>query len=256
MPFVRERRNPGDMPDLAAGRDRSGVFAIHYTLLVVYSSPNASWTAADLRHMLSPGRFDRYAQAAGSRERAADLYLWNARISGALHESLGAFEVILRNALDRQLVAYHRIALSGDGRWYADPKMPWTSKKLADQIDRARAQATANGRHPEVHGKVIAELTFGFWRYILAGQYQSTLWAPALRRAFPHLGSQRRGDVYPLVDRLHSMRNRVAHHEPVHSLNIAARHKELLRISGWVDPAAAAWIGQTSRISDVLAARP
>jgi hypothetical protein len=100
---------------------------------------------------------------------------------------------------------------------------------------------------------VIAELTFGFWRYILTAHYQTTLWAPALRRAFPHLGSQRRAAVYPLIDRLHSLRNRVAHHEPVHALNIAARYKELLHVSGWIDPAAAAWIGQTSRVPDVLA---
>jgi hypothetical protein len=68
-----------------------------------------------------------------------------------LHETLGMFEVVLRNALDRQLTAYHLIVLRGDGHWYADPRMPWTSKKLVDQIDRARAQATANGKNPEIH---------------------------------------------------------------------------------------------------------
>jgi hypothetical protein len=220
------------------------------------SPSHPAWSPADLRRLLSAGRFDRYAAAAGSHERAAQLYLWNARISGALHETLGMFEVVLRNALDRQLTAYHQIALAGNGHWYADSGMPWTSKKLVDQIDRARAQATANGKSPEIHGKIIAELTFGFWRYILAAHYQTTLWAPALRRAFPHLGSQQRAAVYPLIDRLHSLRNRVAHHEPVHALNIAARHKELLYVSGWIDPAAAAWIGQTSRVPGVLATRP
>ena len=103
---------------------------------------------------------------------------------------------------------------------------------------------------------MIAELSFGFWRYILAAHYQTTPWAPALRRVFPHLSSQQRATVYPPIDRLHSLRNRVAHHEPVHSLNVAARYKELLHLSGWIDPAAAAWIGQASRISSVLAARP
>lgn len=43
-----------------------------------------------------------------------------------------------------------------------DPRMPWQSAKMIDQIDRARAQATANRRFPELPGKVIAELTFGF----------------------------------------------------------------------------------------------
>ncbi|EDY43399.1 conserved hypothetical protein [Streptomyces sp. SPB074] len=205
---------------------------------------------------MSPGRFDQYVVAAGSQPKAAELYVWNTRAAGALHEDLGAFEVILRNALDRQLTRYHQIVLSGDGRWYADPRMPWKSKKLADQIDRARAQATRNGRTPEIHGKVIAEATFGVWRYMLAANYQATLWAPALRRAFPHLRSQKREMIYTPVDRLNALRNRIAHHEPVHHQNLEARHKELLRVAGWIDPAAAAWIAETSRVKQVLVGRP
>jgi hypothetical protein len=214
------------------------------------------WSPADLQRLLSPPRFARYVSAAGSPERAAELYAWNVRLSGAVHEELGMLEVILRNALDRQLVRYHQIALGGDGRWYAGPLMPWRSARMSEQIGRARAQATANWRIPELHGKVIAELTFGFWRYVLAAPYQGTLWAPALRRAFPGLNPARRAVVYQLVDRLNSLRNRVAHHEPVHALNVAARHRDALLLAGWIDPAASAWIEAASRVADVLAARP
>jgi hypothetical protein len=107
-----------------------------------------------------------------------------------------------------------------------------------------------------VQGKVIAELTFGFWRYVLAAPYQSTLWARALRHAFPNLNPARRATVYQLVDRLNSVRNRVAHHEPIHHLNIAARHQEVLLAASWIDPAAAAWIAATSRVTTVLEMRP
>jgi hypothetical protein len=153
------------------------------------------------------------------------MYVWNTRLTGAFHETLGAFEVIMRNVLDRQLTAYHQIVLAGDGCWYTYTLMPWRSKKIIDQIIKARAQATRNGNRPEIHGKVVAELTFGFWRYILAAPYQPTLWAPALRRAFPHLGSQKREAVYGPIDRLHALRNRVAHHEPIHGLNFS-RHRQ------------------------------
>jgi hypothetical protein len=44
--------------------------------------------------LLSAGRFDRYVAAAGTPQGAADLYVWNARAAGALHEALGAFEVV------------------------------------------------------------------------------------------------------------------------------------------------------------------
>jgi hypothetical protein len=220
------------------------------------ASAPRQWSPADLPQLLSAPRFGRYVAIACSTEYAADLYAWNGRLSGAVHEELGMLEVVLRNALDRQLVKYDQVTLEGDGRWYADRRMPWQSAKMTDQIARARAQATGNWRFPEVQGKVIAELTFGFWRYVLAAPYQSTLWAPALRHAFPYLSPARRATVYQLVDRLNSVRNRVAHHEPIHCLNMAARHREVLLAASWIDPAAAAWIAETSLVPAVLEMRP
>ncbi|HXL93420.1 MAG TPA: hypothetical protein VN969_31200 [Streptosporangiaceae bacterium] len=49
----------------------------------------------------------------------------------------------------------------------------------------ARQQATDGGQHPVVPGKVVAELHFGFWRYLLASKYYTALWVPALSAAFP-----------------------------------------------------------------------
>ncbi len=215
------------------------------------------WTPADLRKLLSPGRFDRYAQAAGGPDRAVELYVWNNRIGGALHETLGQFEVILRNALDQQLAEYHRRRLNGDGYWCPDPAMPWANPtRTGRTIDEARERATAGWRFPEVHGKVVAELSLGFWRFLLARPSQMTLWSPALRHAFPHMTRARREAVYDRVDQLHELRNRVAHHEPIHRADLAARYAELVQVAGWIDPAAAAWIEETSRVPEVLAARP
>lgn len=219
------------------------------------SSPG--WSAADLRRLLSAGRFDRYTAAAGgSAADAALLYGWNVQLAGAWHETLGLFEVVLRNALDRQLSTYHQHVLSGNGHWCADARMPWRSPKLAAQIADARRRARIGRRGPEVHGKIVAELTFGFWRYILASTYQTTLWSPALRHAFPHHRTRDRAAVYDPVNHLHLLRNRVAHHEPIHTLDHAALHDELLRVAGWIDPAAAAWITTASRIPTVLRTRP
>jgi hypothetical protein len=206
--------------------------------------------------LLSPGRFDRYVTTTGSEEAGEQLYEWNLRIAGAWYETLGMFEVVLRNALDKQLITYHKRVRSGNGDWYTGPGMPWAGSRLDQQINEARSRATLRGSIPEIHGKVIAELTFGFWRYILASHYQNTLWAPALRRAFPHLRSQKRGTVYTPINRLHDLRNRVAHHEPIHTIDHATRHADLLRAAGWVDPAAEAWINASTRVPEVLKARP
>ncbi|WP_280181529.1 hypothetical protein [Nocardia farcinica] len=217
----------------------------------------ARWSAADLRRFLSAGRFDRYVQVAGSDVAGEQLYEWNQLASGAWHETLGSFEIVLRNALDAQLISYHQRIRKGNGDWYADPKMPWgTGTRLAQSIRKARSRATLNKTIPEVHGKVIAELNFGFWRYTLAGTYQSTLWAQAYRHAFPHLRPRSRTAVYDPIVELHELRNRVAHHEPIHGVDHTARLNDLLQVLAWIDPAAAAWVEDTTRIPAVLGSRP
>jgi hypothetical protein len=52
----------------------------------------AAYTAADLRRSLYSEWFD---------EAGAEMYIWNAGVTGAFHETLGACEVIMRNAMNR-----------------------------------------------------------------------------------------------------------------------------------------------------------
>ena len=96
----------------------------------------------------------------------------------------------------------------------------------ADARRRAR-----RGGVPETHGKVIAELMFGFWRFVLDARHSPTLWAPALRHAFPHLRPKVRTDVYDRVERLNALRNRVAHHEPIHQVPLDRRWQDLLTVA-------------------------
>lgn len=48
------------------------------------------------------------AASGGDLDHALELYEWNSLLSGALHEDIGRVEVVLRNALDQALTAYHR----------------------------------------------------------------------------------------------------------------------------------------------------
>lgn len=210
-----------------------------------------------MRRFLSPGRFDRYTQVAGSDAAGERLYEWNQLIAGAWHETLGAFEIVLRNALDAQLTVFHQRVRGGNGDWYTDTGMPWRGNdRLVQQVRSARGRATLNRTIPEVHGKVVAEFMFGFWRYTLASTYQSTLWAQAYRRAFPHLRPQNRTLVYEPVERLHEFRNRVAHHEPVHAADHLALLANVEQVADWIDPTAAAWITATTRVPAVFSVRP
>lgn len=208
-----------------------------------------------LRARFAPARFDRYVAAVqGDPVAALRLYEWNAMASGALFVAIGHFEVLLRNALDVELCRYHRKVIGGDGAWWKDPAMPLQAD-LADRVSEARRRAVRGGA-PETHGKVIAELMFGFWRFLLDARHSPTLWAPALRHAFPHLRPKVRVEVYDRVEHLNTLRNRIAHHEPIHRVPLEERWRDLLMVAGWICPTTAAWISSSSTVPVVLTAKP
>lgn len=208
-----------------------------------------------LRARIARPRFDRYVLAVGGDPaRALRLYEWNLVASSAFYETLGQLEILLRNALDEQLRRWHRRAIGGDGSWHLDPRTPLHGDLRAQVVD-ARRRARRH-RAVETQDGVITELTFGFWRYLLDTRHQSTLWAPALRHAFPHLRPRVRSEVYERLVRLHLLRNRIAHHEPIHGLALSARLDDVLVVAGSICPTTAAWIWATTRSAAVLAARP
>lgn len=212
---------------------------------------------------LTRDRLASYLHATGySLGSAIDLYDWNTLAGGALHEDLGRLEVLFRNAIDDALVKYGR-AQGWQTSWYRRaqlfPGQP-ASRARADVTD-ARRRATRGWRHPEVHGKVIAQLGFGFWRYLCEPAYHTSLWVPALTAAFALHPSapntQRvRADVADRVQRLHFLRNRIAHHEPIHRRDLARDHDQLLEVVGWICSESHSWVASRSRTPAVLAARP
>lgn len=120
-------------------------------------------------------------------------------------------------------------------------------------IDQARGRATADGRL-EVPGRVVAELALGFWWSLLGDEYNRRLWQPCLQYAFD--GSVRRRQLHLALDELRRLRNRIAHHEPIHTRDLEADYAILLDTSGRVSPRLRAQIETTSRVQAVLAQRP
>lgn len=212
---------------------------------------------------LTTTRLGSYLQATGGDiEAAIGLYDWNISVAGALYEDLGRLEVVFRNAVDDALVKY------GSARGWADVwyrQMQFFQgqhgRRAREDIDAAQRRATRRGRRPEVHGRVIAELSFGFWRYLCELPYLTSLWVPAIAAAFPmHPAAPDpqlvRSDVADRMQRLHFLRNRIAHHEPIHRRDLSRDHERLLQLVGWMCSDSHAWIAATSRTPAMIIARP
>jgi hypothetical protein len=215
---------------------------------------------------LSPPRFGVYLNATGGDEAAAlSLYEWNARLGAAFGHDLAHLEVGLRNAYDRTLTEHLNLPThwTAAGPQVFAPVLRTRKRgphgKVSVDINakpRAsleRAIREAGGRKAPP-GKVIAQLTFGFWRYLTSAAHEVTLWRPALHHAFP-TGTSRH-DVDNRVGRLHELRNRVAHHEPLLGTDVSARHDDLIHVAALLDPQLCDYIQAHATVAGLLAARP
>ena len=208
-----------------------------------------------LEGRLSVERLRPYrAAAGGDLPRAIALYEWNAEVSGAMWSTLGHVEVLIRNAMHEQLTGWSATKF-GETRWYLDPGRALTDEARKD-IAGARLRAIRNG-NPETPGRVVAELGLGFWRFLLATRYERSLWMPCLRAAFPQIiGTGTRRHVHDSLAHLHVLRNRIAHHEPIHNRPLANLHTTAMTVAGWVCPVTRDWIGSLSRVGQLLPDRP
>lgn len=123
-------------------------------------------------------------------------------------------------------------------------------------IRTSQARSRANRKAAPTEGHVIAELNLGFWRFLLARRYHATLWRTAVSHAFPCLRPKDRGAVEQPVIRLHKLRNRVAHLEPLLREDLLARRQDMLTVIGYICPDTRDWLDQRCRIPAVVAARP
>ena len=212
---------------------------------------------------LTASRLESYLWAAdGEVEAAIRLYDWNTSAASALHGDLGRLEIVFRNTVDDALTGHG--AMEGWPQvWYRQAALfpGRQARRAREDIAAARQRATRGGRRAEEHGRVIAELNFGFWRYLCEPPYLTSLWVPAVASAFPlHPAAQRpervRADVADRMQRLHFLRNRIAHHEPIHRRDLTRDHEQLLELADWMCPHSRAWIAATSQTPRVLAARP
>jgi hypothetical protein len=209
-------------------------------------------TLSAIEHRVSPERLAPYRRACGGLlDDAIALYEWNTAISSAFWAVLSDAEVVIRNSMHEQLSTWSS-GQFGAGPWYvrADRAFSWQAR---DDISIARRRAVADGR-AETSGRVIAELSLGFWRFLLAARYERSLWLPCLRQAFPGLrGRGIRRDAYDALSGLHLLRNRIAHHEPIHNRPLRQYYQDVLAISGWICETTRDWIADRSQVPSLLA---
>ena len=214
-------------------------------------------TLDELETALSHERPSTYLDATGGdRERAIRLHAWNTAVSAAFYGPLQGLEVALRNAMHRRLAERYGPA------WYDHPGAG-LDRGAVGRIAGTRSELARDG-HGDDPPRIVATLSFGFWVSLLGpggraeaghkANYEMTLWRPALRGAFAHRATLTRRQAHRPLNALRILRNRVAHHEPIFARDLAADHKRILDVAGWISPAVRTWIEHHSRATAVIEA--
>jgi hypothetical protein len=166
---------------------------------------------------MSVARMNRYLVASGNNSRKAmTLYRKNLHLSQELFTVISCFEIALRNAIDRQYTSQY-----GDN-WLLDSTLndgifdSQNCRHAKEIINKAIAKLSVR----YTHKKLLAEMDFGFWRYLFA-QPQFYAGGQTLLHIFPSKPTStpniqyNHSFVFNRLEKINGLRNRIAHHEPV-----------------------------------------
>ncbi|MDZ7778186.1 MAG: hypothetical protein U5L09_22465 [Bacteroidales bacterium] len=104
-------------------------------------------------------------------------------------------------------------------------------------------------------GKIISELSFGFWTSLLDSRFEKTLWKN-LRLSFPNCPKQirQRKTMSSKFNGIRKLRNRIFHHEPVTwDIYVIKNYRnEIIEAIDWLDKGLLDWSQDLIRIDDVI----
>lgn len=171
----------------------------------------------EFERIMSKPRMDRYLIACSNNTRnAMTLYRLNLKLSQELFTIISCLEISLRNSIDNHYLKIHGnnwLKKSVETNGIFENKKCFNTSKI---INRSLKKLDNN----YTHSKLIAEMDFGFWRYLFS-KPQFHAGGQSLLKIFPakpksNLSIQYNNKyVFNELEKINKIRNRIAHHEPI-----------------------------------------
>ena len=201
---------------------------------------------------LSRERLETYRPPSGSDLDILTNYFWNIDLSEALMPALHAVELALRNTIHAALTQQ-----CGDAMWFYERGL--LEHNQLGEFARALGNVSRK-RHALTAGRIVAELTFGFWVTLLSAPYEQRIWQPngyaLLKAAFPHATASRK-EIHTRFNNIRELRNRVAHHEAIWSRpNLLQEHTHIHEAINWISPPLHQSIHAVDNFPTTLGGRP
>lgn len=234
----------------------SGMTGAHVTIIhgirMGFQLEKFGYGAAEISMLevaLSPERFRGYVlRSGGDRAKAVRLYERNTYLSEALYGILQGLEVALRNGMHRE------ISTSLGQYWYTSPVLQHPQSKMVQGI----LNQLIKDKRPQTPGRVVSELSFGFWTGLLGPKYEKALWVKCLYKLFKNATYQvlssmgtvahplTRSDVARELNSIRTLRNQIAHHERIIDRDLAKDYESIITTAKWICPKTASWISATN----------
>jgi len=202
-----------------------------------------------LRRAISHERLDAYRQR-GSSSVDTELfahYAWNMELSASLYTPLQCLEVCLRNGIHDAATAHFNTDV-----WFDVPGVLLPPE--LHKVQEAKG-ALLKGKKQLEAGRIVPELTFGFWTSLFDVRYEKILWPWLLKPVVPTMPRQIRirKNLSKRFNHIRILRNRIFHHEPLwHWRDLPDQHAELLEAIGWVNPAMKGFVVPLDRFPQVF----
>lgn len=195
----------------------------------------------ELRVIFSPERLDAYlghTKCKNSKDNALLEYSRNIQLSQALYPSLQILEITLRNSLHKAITDYLQTE-----HWF---ELSFLHEKEQNRVNKAKTTLKEK-RKTITPGRVVAELSFGFWVSLFDIRYEhsQTLWPQLIKPTFPFLpkGQKTRNFISRELNNIKSLRNRVFHYEPIwHWKDLLQHHDSIIFLTKCLSPAAAKYL--------------
>jgi len=211
-----------------------------------------------VKRALSADRLGTYENAVATldaRSTPLDLYLWNARISGAFLVPLHIGEVVIRNAVSDALTRIH------------GPRWPWV-QGFTDSLpspttgyNPRRELLRAAARCTDGTSQVIPTLSFVFWQKMFTQRFDVRVWSRCMGVVLPgaDTGAPRhvtRAHIHNDLEQIRRLRNRIAHHEPIFARALSEDFAAIQRIVELRCTRTAAWMAGHEAVTPLLRDRP
>jgi hypothetical protein len=180
---------------------------------------------------ISKERLEKYSFIFDTTDKTIIIhkYLLNTELSKALYFPIQTLETTLRNnihnVLSKQL---------GNEKWFEDKE--FLNPRLKIKIDDAKRKIHKSKELTS--GRIISELSFGFWTYLFAREYEQKIWNKNIKQIFPNIPKKfaTRRNLSERINTIRNLRNKVFHFDTIiHIKNLFEIHKELIEMIYWLN---------------------